>query len=156
MFIRPLTPKDVPLFKAWRNPEQDGDLEYLLELEIEEHFSGKRTLFVGELNGQLVGTIQLVYKHTDPAMADGDSSAYLQALEVHPEFRRRGLAVLLLERLEAEAKKNRFVRLTLMVEPDNQAALKLYARQGYKPFKQGQDSWQGEPYRTVCLEKLLA
>ena len=155
MFIRPLTPKDVLEFKAWRNPEQDSDLEYLLEVEIEEHYSGKRTLFVAELDGRLVGTLQLVYKHPDPAMADGCKSAYLQALEVHPNFRRRGLATFLLDRLEAEARRKRFSRLTLMVEPDNEAALKLYSKRGYKRFKQGQDSWQGQPYMALCLEKSL-
>ena len=156
MFIRPLTPKDVLEFKAWRNPGQDSDLEYLIEMEIEEHYSGKRLLLVGELEGRLVGTIQLVYKHGDPLMADGCKSAYVQALEVHPDFRRKGVATQLLNRLEHEAKGKRFSHLTLMVEPDNEAALQLYFKHGYKKFKEGQDSWQGQPFATLCLEKTLS
>jgi ribosomal protein S18 acetylase RimI-like enzyme len=155
MFIRPLTPQDAPQFKSWRNPEQDGDLDYLLEMEIEEHFSGKRLLFVGELKGRLVGTLQLVYKHADPLMADGVKSGYLQALEVRPQFRRKGLASLLLDRIELEAKKRGLHRLTLMVEPENEAALKLYLKRGFRIFKDSTYTWQGEQAATHCLEKAL-
>lgn len=48
-----------------------------------------------------------------------------------PDFRRRGVAQMLMSEVESLAKAKGFTRIGLDVAPDNQAALELYSRRGY-------------------------
>ena len=42
-----------------------------------------------------------------------------------------------------------------MVEPDNAPALALYAKRGFRVFKESFDTWDSTTYRVFCLEKDL-
>ncbi len=53
-------------------------------------------------------------------------------IATHPDHRRRALASMLLERLIAESTRVGAHYLTLEVRPSNQAALKLYEREGFR------------------------
>ena len=52
-------------------------------------------------------------------------------LHVEPEWRRQGVARLLLEAVEARARELGCSKLTLEVQEHNRAALALYARAGF-------------------------
>lgn len=88
-------------------------------------------------------------------MVNGKDSAYIQALEVRSEYRRRGVGGLLMGSLEEAARGKGVERLTLMVETDNDAALAFYAALDYREFKRSSWSWKGQSYETLCLEKRL-
>lgn len=94
------------------------------------------------LGGQLIGTVQFVPRHEDPDLADGASTAYLQALEVREDMRRRGLGSRLIRSVEPTAASRGFSRVTLMVEPDNAPALSPYEKMGFRVFKRSTDLWR--------------
>lgn len=52
-------------------------------------------------------------------------------IAVDPDHRRRGLGVLLMDRLEAEAKARGLLQIALEVRVSNEAAITLYKRTGY-------------------------
>lgn len=56
---------------------------------------------------------------------------FVNALEVTSEYRKRGVALQLMEALEAEVKERGGTRVALGVEPDNHAAIRLYEKLGY-------------------------
>ena len=87
--IRPLKVQDVEEFVRWRG--SDDYKNDVVRKEVREHLAGKRVLFVAKTGRRLVGTVQLVPTHEDADLADGKTTAYLQALEVREDCRRRGL-----------------------------------------------------------------
>lgn len=56
---------------------------------------------------------------------------YIANLAVHPDYRRRGVASALLERLEALAAQRGLAFWSLEVRESNAAAIRLYTRHGY-------------------------
>lgn len=69
--------------------------------------------------------------------------AFVYDIAVAPQFRRRGIGRMLMERAEAYARKKRMAFITLMVDCRNEAARSLYARLGFEDGK-------------VLMRKLLA
>ena len=102
-----------------------------------------------------MGTVQFVPNHEDKDLADGKTIAYLEALEVKDDLRRRGLGTRLIACVERLAVEQGFRRLTLMVEPDNGPALSLYQRLGFTAFKNSSEIWRGKPHPLLCIEKSL-
>jgi ribosomal protein S18 acetylase RimI-like enzyme len=151
--IRKLEDRDIAPFVAWRGG--DAYKNDLIAAEIAEHFAGARSIFVAVDGDALVGTVQFVSRHSDPAMGDGASTAYLQALEVLSAHRGRGIATRLMRMVESEAERRGFDRLTLMVEPDNVPAIRLYEAMGFAFFKSSTDIWRGKEYPVQCFEKSL-
>lgn len=153
--IRKLETRDIPLFVAWRGG--DAYKNDIIHAQIAEHGEGTtRSIFVAETADTLVGTIQFVSRHSDLDLGDGVTTAYLQALEVLSPYRRQGIASRLIRSVESEALDRGFVRLTLMVEPDNSTAIQLYAALGYSFFKSSTDIWRGKEYTVQCFEKALS
>jgi ribosomal protein S18 acetylase RimI-like enzyme len=135
-----------------------GDDEYfegIVRRDLEAQGRGDCAIFVAALNGQFIGTVQLVYNHEDPELANGTTRGYVEALEVSSAHRRQGLGVALMQHLEDAAQDQGFLSLALMVEPDNHAALELYKRIGYTVFKASSWRWKEREYETICLEKLF-
>lgn len=60
------------------------------------------------------------------------SLAYIQTIEVAPEYRRRGIGLELLRRAEASAAAAGALLIWLHVDAENEAALQLYRAQGYE------------------------
>ena len=61
----------------------------------------------------------------------GESSAYIQTLEVHPALRRRGIGAELLRRVEGSASSVGAQNIELHVDVENAAAIHLYESHGY-------------------------
>ena len=156
IIYQPLESHQHQQFLAWRGRGDAYTLE-ILQKELQHLEQGTQEIFVATDDGQLVGTVQLVFSQDDllTEFADGAESAYVQALEVNPEYRRQGIGKRLMEYLEAAARATNFKRLTLMVELDNGAAIGLYQALGYSEFKRSSWMWKGMKYSTVCLEKWL-
>ncbi|MGE5579641.1 MAG: N-acetyltransferase family protein [Bacillota bacterium] len=152
--VHPLVRGDLEQFTTWR--ATDDYLAEFVRKETQEHWDGKRVLFVAEASGHIVGTVQFVPTHADNDLADGKTTAYLQALEVKEDFRNRGLGTWLMTSVERMAAERGFRRLTLMVEPDNHPALSLYRKQGFAFFKDLTEVWRGKPHYLLCMEKRLS
>ncbi|SUH07964.1 putative acetyltransferase [Salmonella enterica subsp. enterica] len=102
------------LLRPWNDPEMD----------IERKVNHDVSLFlVAEVSGEVVGTVMGGY--------DGHrGSAYY--LGVHPEFRGRGIANALLNRLEKKLIARGCPKIQIMVRDDNDVVLGMYERLGYE------------------------
>lgn len=74
--------------------------------------------------GKIIGSIGL----------SGQRSLTVIAVSTHPDYRRRGIAKVLLQAILEEAKKLRRDRVTLDVLAHNTPAIKLYESMGFKTF----------------------
>ncbi|MDQ3023788.1 MAG: GNAT family N-acetyltransferase [bacterium] len=59
----------------------------------------------------------------------------IEFVEVHPDYRGRGIARQLVGMIEAEARQRGLRRIDLLVMQTNEPALKLYKRLGYLPLE---------------------
>jgi ribosomal protein S18 acetylase RimI-like enzyme len=141
-------------FLRWRAGD-DNYFQDILRQELEAGRRGECTIFVAVQHDQFIGTVQFVYEHEDPEMADGTTRGLVEALEVSRDHRRQGVGVALMQHLEAAARAHGFSSLALMVEPDNLPAVELYKRVGYKVFKTSSWRWKEQEYATLCMEKVL-
>jgi ribosomal protein S18 acetylase RimI-like enzyme len=75
--------------------------------------------------GLLLATVQIDPETEEP-------TGYIQELLVHPAYRRRGVAMHLLDVAEQYfLNEQRFSIISLVTSPDNEAALRLYRSRGY-------------------------
>lgn len=81
--------------------------------------------------------------------------ADVEALEVREGHRGQGIGADLMRWVEAEAVRRGFQRLTLMVEPGNAEALRLYERLGFVKFEESLYVWRGKEYPTLCMAKAI-
>jgi ribosomal protein S18 acetylase RimI-like enzyme len=154
--IRQASLKDLGAMLEWR-----GHSEFIREAIRYEFGSiarGETVVFLAfaetELAGiELVGTVQLVRGHDDPDLMR--DAAYLQGLEVRETFRRQGIAGRLIKRLEDQARLDGRGRVTVMIEPDNDASLAFFGNLGYRVFKRSSFVWDGQELPVVCLEKFI-
>jgi len=111
-FVNPFTPQEAEAY--WRDKVL-GPLT-----------AGVRDLFVAELDGRLVGSVQLD-RDTPP---NGRHRAEVTKLLVHPDVRRQGLGSALMDALEAHALEQGRTLLTLDTRSGD-AAEPLYRGRGY-------------------------
>jgi [ribosomal protein S18]-alanine N-acetyltransferase len=88
--------------------------------------------WIAEESGQMTG-----FAIVEWAGLASDRYAYIQTLEVSPEFRRSGIARELLSRLEESARKAGAAAIWLHVDAENEPAIRLYESHGYQ--KQGRE-----------------
>jgi ribosomal protein S18 acetylase RimI-like enzyme len=151
--IRLATWADLELMLAWRGSTttmRDAITQEFLNLQL-----GTCQIFLafGKEN-ELIATVQIQREHPDPDFCD-EISAYVEALDVRHEFRRRGIASTIMDFLEQHAKQQGIERLTLMVETDNAPAVALYQKLGFHGSKNSFWVWDGKEIPTICLEKHL-
>jgi GNAT superfamily N-acetyltransferase len=75
----------------------------------------------------------------------------IKRMYVVPAARNRGLGRLLLEALEAEARRLGYLRIRLDTGPEQPAARSIYERGGYRPIP----DYNGNPYAAHWFEKEL-
>ncbi len=109
-------------------------LRYLL-------FKAKSIVLVAFLEGKLIGSIVVLLR-------DYISNARIYSLDVHPAFRRRGVASLLMDTTLEILKEKGFKKITLEVGINNGGAQKLYESKGfvmdkilYNYYKNGDDAF---------------
>lgn len=152
--IRALTADDAAAYLAWRGG--DAYKNEVINGELAEHAAGSRVIFVAwDDADQPVGTGQLATTHADPDLADGQGVAYALGLWVRDDLRGHGIGSGLMKAIEAEAVRRGCRRLTLMVEPTNTEALRLYERLGYVGSKESVWVWRGKERLTLCMGKAI-
>lgn len=91
----------------------------------EDHVPADDGPVAGKLVGLLLATVQIDPETEEPV-------GYIQELLVHPAYRRRGVAMHLLDAAERYfLDEQRFDVMSLVTSPDNEAALRLYRSRGY-------------------------
>lgn len=102
----------------------------LLWVAVERDPEQSRDLGRGEkLVGLLLATVQIDSDTENPI-------GYIHELLVHPAYRRRGVAMHLLDAAEHFfLEEQRFPLVSLATSPDNEAALRLYRSRGYTVYQ---------------------
>jgi len=106
-----------------------------------------RTLFVGRLDGVIVGSVQLV----DPP-PNNEAQAFAATIAsafVAPWARGHGLAQSLVMAAEAEARERGFAVIQLDVRDTQEAAIRLYENHGYQ-------RWGTNPFYALVDGKMIS
>ena len=103
----------------------------LAEKFYAELLSGNRTTYIYTVDDEFVGEISLVRDMKDSDYTISGKRAYVSRLIVKPEFRRRGIGRKLVDFIFEEAIKSDYSELSIGVDVDNFAALKLYVNAGF-------------------------
>ena len=111
------------------------DMEKHAELAarfLAELHSGNRMTWVYEENGRFLGEISLVKEKDDPDYTIPGRRIYVSRLIVKPEARRRGIGKALTEYAITRAAEMGYAEISIGVDMDNYAALRLYTAAGFR------------------------
>ncbi|MGL5763773.1 MAG: GNAT family acetyltransferase [Plesiomonas shigelloides] len=111
--------------RPWNDPE--------LDIERKVH-AGADLFLVAEVAGEVIGTIMGGY--------DGHRG-WVNYLAVHPDYRGRGIANALVNRVEKKLIARGCPKIHLLVREENQAVISMYEKLGY------------DIQDTICLGKRL-
>ena len=109
-----------------------------LSITVEQYFSTETPLWWIESEHNLSPTPNLILPIAGLWMGNaidqinGDRYAHIFLLYVVPEYRRRGVAKILLQQAESWAKTRGDRQIGLQVFPQNQAAVNLYQNMGFQ------------------------
>jgi ribosomal protein S18 acetylase RimI-like enzyme len=95
---------------------------------------GLETVFLGELDGKVVGLLIL---RTVPTLSDAQDWTEITELYVPPASRRKGVGRALVGAAIQHARSLGSIQVHLLVDPDNTVALSFYRAVGFY-----QDSWE--------------
>ena len=136
------------------HPANKEDFDALMELENicfkEEKFHKKQVeyllfrarsiVLVATIDGNIVGSIITLLRNDI-------SHARIYSLNVHPSYRRMGIASLLMDTVENSLREKGFKNISLEVGVNNRAARSLYESKGFsvdkilkKYYKNGDDA----------------
>jgi ribosomal protein S18 acetylase RimI-like enzyme len=88
---------------------------------------GKYFIFLAKVGGRPIGKVEMAV-----GMRSEGTIAYIRRLVVHPDYRRKGIAVLLMKRAMAQARKDRVRSIELHAVEDDIPAKKLYEKLGFE------------------------
>ena len=127
--IRQLKPEEFQKCSDIWDMEKHAELaaRFLAELR-----SGNRMTWVYEENGRFLGEISLVKEKDDPDYTIPGRRIYVSRLIVKPEERRRGIGKALTEYAITRAAKMGYAEISIGVDMDNYAALRLYTAAGFR------------------------
>lgn len=138
-FSEMAAPPSVRLRQAF--PEEEGAVMALRRAcgwsseSVPQQFramrEGRRDVWIAECDGYLVATITLEWFSDDPQLGDGQTTAHISNLVVHPCYRRRGIARAAMGAVERAAVERGCSMMTIGVDHGNDYARRLYERRGY-------------------------
>ena len=91
-------------------------------------------LLIAEDDGAAVGYALVSFHDRDDSNATGDRFAELQSLVVTPDRRGGGLGTALLHAVYREARRRGAEEMAIGVLATNAAAMRLYEREGFRPW----------------------
>lgn len=86
--------------------------------------------------------------------APGEIVGYIQTLEVSPAFRRRGIGLALLRRMEFSARKAGAAQIWLHADVENQPAIRLYRAEGYEQQGRHENYYGGARAAEIYRKQL--
>ncbi|HET8726835.1 MAG TPA: peptidase C39 family protein [Alphaproteobacteria bacterium] len=145
--IRPARPEDIP--DLLRIEDRAFETDRLTRRNFQHLLTRAHAkCLVAEQDGALVGYALVLLRR-------GTSLARLYSLAVDPDQRGMGTGRLLLRAAEAAAQEEDALFLRLEVRTDNEAAISLYQREGYRTFGRYLDYYEDHA-EALRLEKRLA
>jgi GNAT superfamily N-acetyltransferase len=90
-------------------------------------------------SGAVIGMVSILFS---VSTAEGGRAAWLEDMIVHPDWRGRGVGRQLLAHATGEAKAAGCLRVTLLTDRTNEAAMRFYSSAGFEqsqmmPFRRG-------------------
>ncbi len=113
----------------------------LYQRAMEESKKGRSLLLVADFEGSIVGQIFIQFRGDPSASGCRTSSGYLYSFRVRPSFRNQGVGTHLMRRAEKELKQRGFKRASIAVAKENEGALRLYERLGYRLVAEDPGQW---------------
>lgn len=92
-------------------------------------------------DSHMLGQVFLQLSSDRLELADGWNRAYLYSLRVRPDWQNLGIGSRLIEMVEDTLRKMNYTRVTLNVARDNQGAIRLYTKLGYKIVAEEPGVW---------------
>ena len=139
--IQKLNPDEFPLCANIWNMERN---RAMAEQFYRELLCQKRITFVYKTDGTFVGEISLVFDKQDLDYTIPGQRIYLSRLIVKDSFRRQGIGTALSRYVFQYAKENGYSEMSLGVDLDNCAALKLYSGLGFTHILLVDEDEQGQ------------
>lgn len=103
----------------------------LAEQFYRELLSGNRTTYVYTADGAFIGEVSVVRDSGDDDYTKPGRRLYLSRLIVKPSYRRQGIGRTLTDFAAEKAREEGYAELSVGVDLDNYAALKLYVEAGF-------------------------
>ena len=145
--IRPLTEADLPAL------EWDGEFTHFRRVYANAYKRMKKglaLLWVAALPGAgLIGQTFVQLSCDRPELADGRSRAYIYSFRVRQPYRRAGLGAHMMDVVESDLRQRGLAWVTLNVAKDNQGALELYQRLGYKIAAHEAGRWSYPDHKGI-------
>jgi ribosomal protein S18 acetylase RimI-like enzyme len=129
--IRPLAQADLPAL------EWDGEFTHFRRVYVrafQRAQAGNAALWVADDEPDLVigQVFVLLNNELDPLLANGHTRAFIHSFRVRPQYRNLGLGTRLMQHAETDLRARGFTSVALNVARENDAALRLYERLGYR------------------------
>jgi len=129
--IRPAKLGDAPSLQRNCLPANTlEEVENFLKKDLEEIEKGNKVRFIADINSEVIGNLEIFFsRHPLSAHIAGISTVV-----VNPKYRRRGVAMKLIESALMIAKERKIEIVKIDVEAKNAPAVKLYAKAGFKEY----------------------
>lgn len=121
----------------------------LIRRAYQEQLLGRRLMLVADLNDFPIGQVFIQLVSTNVFIADGQSRGYLYSFRVMEMFRGQGIGTRLLLESEHLLQERGFESVMLSVAKDNEGALRLYKRNGYRVIGEDPGRWSYIDHRGV-------
>lgn len=108
--------------------------------------SGERITFIYKIGGKFIGEGSLVLNHGDYTIPN--ERIYLSRLIVKKNYRNRGIGTMITEFLIDKAKEWGYSEISLGVDSDNKAAIRLYEKMDFEIYARDKDEY-GEFYKML-------
>ena len=128
MAIQILSPQD---FEKCSNIWNLRKNKQMAEKFYREVVSGERITFVYTEKGRFIGEASIVFDNQDRDYTIPNQRVYFSRLIVKKEYRRRGIGSALCQYVMQYAKEHSYSEISIGVDLENYAALKLYWRLGF-------------------------
>ena len=118
------------------DPKKEDPAKYRdYEVALDEINAGAGCVLVAELDGDVVGTVQMViFRHLQE---QGRRCAELESMHVHPDYRSHGVGGVLLAAAEEYAQAAGCYRIQFTSNKLRTDAHRFYERRGYEPSHVG-------------------
>lgn len=138
VLIRRATEADLPAL------EWDGEYRHFRRVyraAMQDARRDLRLVLVAVVEGEIVGQVFVQFEnaHLDPGGIH--PTGYLYALRIRPPFRNQGIGTGLMAHAEQDLRQRKFQRAVIAVAKENEAALRLYKRLGYRVFAEDPGNW---------------
>ena len=129
--VRPTELRDAPsLQRNCLSANTIDEVRRFLEKDVEEMERGSKARLVADVEGEVIGNLEIFFGRHSLSY----HTAGISTVVVNPRYRRRGIAMKLVESALNVAKEKNIEIVKIDVEAKNTPAVKLYTKAGFKQY----------------------